>query len=183
MSNEEQREKMQKTVSDWEEKRKKQYDAQRKAMKESFLRICTALDSYGVSCIEMEYDGYGDSGTLETVLFLDTDNNEVKLTEEQDMSVTHKVETKRWLTPVPEDAAPDIERTWEFEYKDVGITDGVTDMAYRWLPAGWEINDGSLGCIKVDVSKRSYAIEHGWRETVASYEEYSFDFDGEEASS
>ena len=163
----------------FEARQQTELDAARAAQKDDFIASCAALAEFGVARVEVEYDGYGDSGSVEGITFLDADDKSVELTEEQDMSVPCKVEGSRTWTP----GKGDEEGKWNIEYKEEGLKSFFEECAYKWLPGGWEINEGSRGVVKIDVAKRAYSIDHGWREMTENYEEYSFDFSPEEASS
>jgi len=161
------------------------------AMKDDFVLACVALAEFGVKEVYVEYDGYGDSGSVELVSFLDTATGEgyvpsdwfqehlVELTEKQDMSVPCKVEFSRKYTS----GEGDEPGKWVSEYREEGLKSFFEGAAYKWLPGGWEINSGSKGVISVNVDERSYSIDHGWRVEDVQSESYSFDFSSEEVSS
>ena len=84
-----------------------------------------------------EYDGYGDSGSIESFTFLDRHGRELKV-------------------------AP-------------RMAERVDDLACAILPGGWEINEGSMGTITLNVMTRRIHVDHKWR--IESTEEESFGFD------
>jgi hypothetical protein len=45
-----------------------------------------------------------------------------------------------------------------------GLTHLIQDFAHRQLPSGWEINEGSYGTMRIDVSTRRAACDHHWRD-------------------
>lgn len=160
-------------------RQKGELDEARAAQKDDFIASCTALAEFGVAKVKIEYEGSGDSGCVESVAFVDADDEPVELTEEQDMSVPCKVEAARTWSPGDEPNTG----TWSVSYKDEGLKAFFEECAYKWLPGGWEINSGSFGTIRVDVAGRSYSVDHGWRVEDVESVEFSFDFSSEEASS
>lgn len=49
-----------------------------------------------------------------------------------------------------------------------GVPDGlhhlIEDFAYRQLPGGWEINEGSYGTMRIDVHTCQADCDHNWRD-------------------
>ena len=177
----------------FQERQETELDAARVAQKDDLIASCVALAEFGVKEVFIEYDGYGDSGSVEGVFFMDKvcesegevpfdwhTEHLVELTEEQDMSVPCKVEGSRTYTP----GKGDEPGTWNITYKEAGLKAFFEECAYKWLPGGWEINEGSRGVVKIDVAKRAYSIDHGWRIQEVETETFSFCFNDveEEAS-
>jgi hypothetical protein len=57
-----------------------------------------------------------------------------------------------------------------------GLKDLVENFVYRILPGGWEINEGSYGTTRIDVSTAKADTDHHWREP----EEWDEEFEDEE---
>lgn len=168
-------------MTKYEAGQKSALEEARASQRDDFLKVCAALNEAGVAKVSVEYDGYGDSGMVEGIIFLGgmKDDEHITLTKEQDMSVPCKVERSRRY-----EKAEDAETgTWKIEYEEKGIEAFIEECVYKWLPGGWEINEGSRGVVMINVRDRSYGIEHGWRETIENYEEYSFEFDAKEEES
>jgi hypothetical protein len=95
----------------WEEKAQAE-EQQRKTL------LKTALAHFPqIHHIDIDFDGYGDSGQIDNVTYLTTDNQVVE--------------------------APDDDMAEKFRELD----SLVNDYAYDLLPDGFEINEGSFGTI------------------------------------
>lgn len=102
--------------------------------------IIPRLKQWGVSKVRAMYSGYGDSGCIDGITYLDAHDQPVNM----DM--------------VRAASDPDIE-----------------NVLYEFLPAGFEINDGSQGMLTVDVAAGTVTIEHGenYTETRNSTQEFT----------
>jgi len=102
--------------------------------------IIPRLKQWGVSKVQAEYSGYGDSGCIDGITYLDAHDQPVNM----DM--------------VRSASDPEIE-----------------NVLYEFLPAGFEINDGSQGTLTVDVAAGTVTIEHGenYTETRDSTQEFT----------
>ena len=102
--------------------------------------IIPRLKQWGVSKVRAEYSGYGDSGCIDGITYLDAHDQPVN------------------MALVQPDGAPVIE-----------------DVLYEFLPAGFEINDGSQGTLTIDVAAGTVTLEHGenYTETRDSTQEFT----------
>ena len=102
--------------------------------------IIPRLKQWGVSKVRAEYSGYGDSGCIDGITYLDAHDQPVNMALVQPYS------------------APVIE-----------------DVLYEFLPAGFEINDGSQGTLTIDVAAGTVTLEHGenYTETRDSTQEFT----------
>jgi hypothetical protein len=102
--------------------------------------IIPLLKEWGVSKVHAEYSGYGDSGCINGITYLDAHDQPLNIALVQPVS------------------APAIE-----------------DVLYEFLPAGFEINDGSQGTLTIDVSAGAVTLEHGenYTETRNSTQEFT----------
>jgi hypothetical protein len=102
--------------------------------------IIPRLKRWGVSKVKAEYSGYGDSGAINHIAYLDAHDQPVNM------------DTVRAASD------PDIE-----------------NVLYEFLPAGFEINDGSQGDVTIDVAAGTVTIEHGenYTETRDSTQEFT----------
>ena len=87
--------------------------------------IIPRLKQWGVSKVRAEYSGYGDSGCIDGITYLDAHDQPVNMD----------------LVRAASD--PDIE-----------------NVLYEFLPAGFEINDGSQGTLTLDVLTGKATIQH-----------------------
>jgi len=102
--------------------------------------IIPRLKQWGVSKVRAEYSGYGDSGCIDGITYLDAHDQSVNMALVQPAS------------------DPPIE-----------------DVLYEFLPAGFEINDGSQGTLTIDAAAGTVALEHGenYTETRNSTQEFT----------
>ena len=102
--------------------------------------IIPRLKQWGVSKVRAEYSGYGDSGCIDGITYLDAENQPVNMA---------------LVTPASDPA--------------------IEDVLYEFLPAGFEINDGSQGTLTIDVAAGTVTLEHGenYTETRDSTQEFT----------
>jgi hypothetical protein len=94
--------------------------------------ILPRLKNWGVAKIEVEYSGYGDSGSIDGISYLDAAGEPVN------------------MNLVKSASDPDI-----------------SSVVYEFLPAGFEINDGSQGTLTIDVHAGRVTLNHGENERIA----------------
>ncbi len=58
-----------------------------------------------------------------------------------------------------------------------GLEELVRNFVYRDLPGGWEINEGSYGTTRIDVSTASADTDHHWRTEEEAEEEFDSEFE------
>ena len=102
--------------------------------------IIPRLKQWGVSKVRAEYSGYGDSGCIDGITYLDAHDQPVNMD----------------LVRAASD--PDIE-----------------DVLYEFLPAGFEINDGSQGTLTLDVLTGKVTIQHQENYTASNDSTREFD--------
>ncbi len=93
------------------------------------------LTTLGVASVTVCFEGYGDSGSIEEVTYLNASNAE---------------------TPCPE-AMIEIEGRDEMT-----LSSAIEELAYGALELhhpGWEINDGAHGELLIDVAKASVQLD------------------------
>lgn len=117
-----------------------------------FAEVCRDLESYGVARVEVEYDGYGDSGAIEGVTLLDRAGAEVKLA---------KLGTGQSRGPA------------QASRNDLKMR--LDDLGYSLLPLGWENNAGAHGTILINTMTRRIRVDHVWR--VEASEEAPYEFE------
>jgi hypothetical protein len=102
--------------------------------------IIPRLKQWGVSKVRAEYSGYGDSGCIDGITYLDAHKQPVNMA---------------LVTPASNPA--------------------IEDVLYEFLPAGFEINDGSQGTLTIDVAAGTVTLEHGenYTETRNSTQEFT----------
>ena len=140
-------------------------EERKRKSKESLKEVCSMLFNAGITFAEAHYDGYGDSGTIEYVLFFKGDK---QLEEDEVASLGLPTSTTEEYNHNHKEG--------ESLYKTVECTllQKVEDCAYDFLPGGWEINEGSFGDLKINTEKATVTREHNYRieETEYSEEDY-----------
>lgn len=58
------------------------------------------------------------------------------------------------------------------------IKNKLKDVAFRFLPGGFEINDGGFGEVVIDFTTASIVVKHNERVVETTYFESEYDFDG-----
>lgn len=112
------------------------------------------LSKTDVKKFEVAFDGYGDSGQLEEIVF------EKKSDENYFEQIVKGVSCREGM--VWENGRMRL-RT---NVRDLSLKDLVLDVSYEILEAkhgGWEINEGSYGNFTWDVEKRTIQMEYNER--------------------
>ena len=102
--------------------------------------IIPRLKQWGVSKVRAEYSGYGDSGCIDGITYLDAHDQPVNMA----------------LVQPASDPA-------------------IEDVLYEFLPAGFEINDGSQGTLTLDVLTGKATIQHQENYTASNDSTREFD--------
>lgn len=143
--------------SDWfaKEARRNQLDAE--LMPANKTAVFDVLAAAGLVTVVVSFDGYGDSGQIESIDGRD-EHGEVA---------------------VPEDGVTIASATWEaeVEVKAMSCREAIERLAYGMLNAtygGWENNDGAYGELTFDVAKRSISLDYNGRYTAV--ETYSHEW-------
>jgi hypothetical protein len=115
--------------------------------------LFTALDQTGITAVTVTFDGYGDSGQIESV------------------------DARRGEMPAD---LPDIEvilyhPRWDgsdLEARTGGLRQSIEDLCYQLLRethAGWENNEGAYGDFTFDAAARSIALDYNERFETSEY--------------
>lgn len=117
------------------------------------------LRAAGVKQVVVEFDGYGDSGSIEGVTF----KPNVENLEEREVADT-TFEITDWVDGKPKKVK-----------RNKTIRELVDDVCYGILGAehgGWEINEGAFGEFSIDVTNDAISLEYNRRvESVETSEE------------
>jgi hypothetical protein len=116
------------------------------------------LAAAGITSVNVNFDGYGDSGQIEDI------------------------EAKAGDEPVelPDERIQIIDAIWgdgDLERQTVTIREAIEVLAYSFLRQtheGWENNDGAFGDFTFDVAERSITLEYNERYTETNYSEHVF---------
>ncbi|NBT75131.1 hypothetical protein EBZ80_24230 [bacterium] len=123
--------------------------------------LCPLLEAIGVTRIEAEYDGSGDSGDFNSFTFVFDDP-----TVQNDVSVLNNMQSNRnthmYLDQFRRTHCTSADATKPPIMTDAQLA-ALRDACFDLLPGGWEINEGSFGTIVVDVRRRKVRMEHNER--------------------
>ena len=128
----------------------RQQQEQRDKAAEGLKGLCDPLAALGVASVVGKYDGYGDSGNFESV--------------------------EAFAEPADRD---DDFRGGDEIKLSPELTEQLKTHLFDFLPAGFEINEGSFGDLVLDVAERKVYLEHNQRVESSEYSEQSFDLEGE----
>lgn len=117
-----------------------------------------ALAAAAIVTVAVNFDGYGDSGQIESVDARDA-HGEVALPEAE-----------------IELASPTFDGS-DVDRRTLPLATAIEELAYDLLEethAGWENNDGAYGEFVFDVAERAITLEHNSRYTAVDF--YSHEF-------
>lgn len=123
--------------------------------------FCAKLSGHDIVNIIMTYDGSGDSGDGDFLVEMLPMPLSAGNTVNPDHTLQSDLRTVHFRTALTNIMSADKSITSD----DV---DRFEDDVFNLLPSGWEINDGSYGCITVDVNKGTIRVEHSERYTEVS---------------
>jgi len=146
----------------------KRAEARMSEAKESLKKdICPILLGAGITKVTVHYDGYGDSGTIEYVMFFKGDK---EVTSDEVSSLDLPAFTYNKFVYGNINAGED-----NLVPTQCTLTEKIEDCAYDFLPGGWEINEGSFGDLQIDTKLCTVVCEHNHRVESTEYEETSFE--------
>jgi hypothetical protein len=138
------------------------YDRHRQARKEQSegnkSAVFDALAAANITSVLVEFDGEGDGGQIESV-------TAVRGEEPTDISATNvTLQQVSWGNPEPVATA-------------LSLQEAIETLCYDYLEeshAGWENNDGGFGEFRLDVAKRTVALEFNGRFSDTYTENHTF---------
>ena len=146
-------------------------DEQMRQSKKSLIDTCAILFKAGITRVEVRYDGYGDSGGIESVALL---KGKKLLKSKEVDSLEFPTSTSKQYVRDP--------ASGDYQYKDVECTieAKIEECAYDCLPAGYEINEGSFGDLVINTEKAKATLKHNTRVESTEYSEVRYDLTSEE---
>jgi hypothetical protein len=126
-------------------------------------RILERLRELGVASAQADYNGYGDSGQLETVELIGGGGDAARACVTVGR-VEQRFEDGRWTRVVEE--------------REVALDEALKDLFYdalEMLAPGWEINDGSQGLVSLTVATGKIDLCHDWNVTQTERFEIGID--------
>ncbi|MCA2999846.1 MAG: hypothetical protein LW865_01825 [Betaproteobacteria bacterium] len=114
----------------------------------NLLAVIAALSAANIARVDLEYEGCGDSGQIESVYAFDGKGSEVTLPD-----VKVRITTARYEHPAGYVSAPE----------DADLEDAMKQIAYEKLEyhyGGWEINEGSKGSVVFNMESRELEVRN-----------------------
>lgn len=132
-------------------------DEQKKRHESARGKMMQALREAGVKSVEIEFDGYGDSGNIEGIAY------------------TPPADGKAEVDDSPHEVTDWSQSGPERKVRNYTLDELVEEVCYSllgsWHP-GWEINEGSYGTFRIDAEADSIALTFNQRiESVETYDE------------
>ena len=125
--------------------------------------LCAIMEALGITSLEVEFDGSGDSGQV----------NGVNVYPQGKQTAFEQIQTKVFRTACFYSSAGN---RIEEQEEECAADDLAADFAYDVLEfkhSGWEINDGAFGTIVINANG-SGRIDYNQRITETEYEESEF---------
>ncbi len=125
---------------------------------ENKAALFNALAEAGVTSVDVTFDGYGDSGQIESVA-VKVNDKDVALP-----AISVEIAHAEW-------GSPDIVRLTH------SLNDAVEELAYDFLRqahAGWENNEGAFGNFHFDVAERTITLNYNERIETSEYSQHVF---------
>ena len=121
--------------------------------------VFAALAGAGVATVTVSFDGYGDSGQIESIGARDTANTDVPLPD-RTISIVAIV----WGQSAPES-------------RPMTLSEAIEHLVYDALSethGGWELNEGSYGEFVFDVTAQEIRLDYHERMTVTEFSSHTF---------
>lgn len=142
-------------VATWEAERRAREAAQTAIRPANKAALFTALSAAGITSVDVSFDGYGDSGQIESI-DAKADGADVPLPE-----TTVTLTMIGW-------------RDTDLTERSMSVHDAIEHFAYDCLAqthGGWENNEGAFGTFVFDVADQSITLDYNQRlEDVESFE-------------
>ena len=121
--------------------------------------VFAALAGAGIATIAVSFDGYGDSGQVESIDARDASNADVLLPD-QTISIVAIV----WGQSEPES-------------REMTLSEAIEHLVYDALSethGGWELNEGAYGEFVFDVPTQEIRLDYHERMTVTEFSSHTF---------
>ncbi|MDW3224290.1 MAG: hypothetical protein R8G34_15645 [Paracoccaceae bacterium] len=142
-------------VAAWDAERRAREAAQAAIRPANKAALFTALSTAGITSVDVSFDGYGDSGQIESI-DAKADGADVPLPE-----TTVTLTMIGWRDTDPTE-------------RSMSVHDAIEYFAYDCLTqthGGWENNEGAFGTFVFDVANQSITLDYNQRfEDVESFE-------------
>ena len=143
--------------AEWENRIAERYrkaEERKKEHKTMLRTICMMLSRHKIKKVVISYDGQGDSGCVDEVKLFDENDKAIN---ERDIEVRDEYGLSRYTR-----------KQWDWKLQqevevDCSALSKLEDIAYEYLPSGWEINEGSYGEFVIHVEEGEMEHEHSIR--------------------
>jgi uncharacterized protein DUF6878 len=127
--------------------------------------IFSSLAQLGIATVVVEYDGYGDSGQIDSVTVddQDVDNSASRL--------SGKVTFMEWQVDYQRSDAGEFKPNKSISEKEVSLRDAIEGFCWDFLEREfecWETDDGAFGEFRFDVLNRRVMCVHSVRDCATS---------------
>jgi len=129
--------------------------------------FCKIFKSLGFKRIEADFNGYADSGNIDSVSLIENSGRQITVGfgSELNEALSEKINTKNNLLNQFDNNIKSIAS----QYKDLATY--LEHTLWDFLPGGFEINEGSYGTIEVDLKTGKIDIDQN----------YNPEYDGEDS--
>ncbi len=142
----------------WEQKQKEHKGRFDELLLANKTALFDALASAGIEIVDVNFDGYGDSGQIESIEAKEGDNV-IELPTTQ-----IEIATPVWDSP-------------EIHRQTMTVNDAIGHLVYELLKKthdGWEDSEGSYGDFTFDVADRTITLDYHERYIETDYSHHSF---------
>jgi hypothetical protein len=145
-------------TTDWEAKRVAQDRQHAELQPSNKAALFDALAAAGVTLVVIAFDGYGDSGQIESI----------------------EAKSGDGIVAMPDGEIEIATAVWDQTEPDrstVSIAGAIERLAYDLLydtHCGWENNDGAYGDFTFDVAERTITLDYNERYTASEYSQHVF---------
>ncbi len=142
----------------WQERQRLYDQRAAEALSLNKEALFTVLAAAGIGIVAVSFDGYGDSGQIESI--------EAKIgNEPSELPATNiEIVEPEWNYPEP-------------GRRTCPLSDAIETIAYQLLShahGGWENDDGAFGDFTFDVAERSITLDYNERVTASDYSQHVF---------
>ena len=148
---------------EWERRmaeRDREAKERKKENKKTLRTICMMLSRHRIKKVVISYDGQGDSGCIGDIHLFD---DKLPLNDDAINNLELTKYTRKEYNWKLQQGAGSCQRTFQEEEVECSVISKLEDIAYDYLPCGWEINEGSYGELVIHVEDGVIEHEHNTR--------------------
>lgn len=137
----------------------------KKVSDDSLDVFCEIFRSLGFKRVEADFNGYGDSGNIESISLIE--NSGKMISEDLEKFLESKINKKNSALNSFSNNMKEVMSNYK------SLNDYLESIIWDLLPAGFEINEGSYGTIEVDLKTGKTDIDQN----------YNPEYDGDDSDS